>query len=67
MRYTTYPMQSLTGIWVNWKITFQDQLLNDKRHVLRIFRTHAQGEDLKRLELNTTYILNILALWLFEK
>ena len=34
--------------------------------ILSIFRTHAQKEYLKVLEMKNTYILNILALLLFE-
>ena len=34
--------------------------------ILRIFRTHAQKEYRKVLEMKGTYILNILALLLFE-
>ena len=34
--------------------------------VLSIFRTHAQKEYRKVLEMKCTYILNILALLLFE-
>ena len=34
--------------------------------ILSIFRTHAQKEYRKVLEMNGTYILNILALLLFE-
>ena len=34
--------------------------------ILSIFRTHAQKEYRKVLEMKSTYILNILALLLFE-
>ena len=34
--------------------------------ILSIFRTHAQKEYCKVLEIKGTYILNILALLLFE-
>ena len=34
--------------------------------IISIFRTHAQKESRKVLEMKDTYILNILALLLFE-
>ena len=44
----------------------QFHIFNDKRHNLSIFRTHAQKEYRKFLEMKGTYILNILEFLLFE-
>ena len=35
--------------------------------ILDVFRTHAQKENCKVLEMKSTYILNILALFFFIK
>ena len=44
----------------------QFHLFNDKRHNFKYTCTHAQKEYRKVLEMKGTYILNILALLLFE-